>query len=386
MCDDCRLPLNRTRRSVLGAVGLPVMLSVWRAAARQRDLPPPVEVAEGLRIIPRAGWAEAMPQLWAPGGEDVKFLLVHHTAGSNDDSEDGVVDHIRSAYRLHTGPEKGWPDVCYNFFIDRFGRVWEGRAGSLEGAVMVDATGGSQGFAQLVCLLGDFTEVMPSDSAVDALKRTLAWLANRHGLDTTPGSTTEFISRGSNKWPAGQTVKAAIISGHRDMSSTACPGDTFYPYVHDSLQVDVQALRAAEPSASTAPPTSAAPASTLPPIAPTDPPTTAGPVVSSTSVALTDSSPSTSAAGQPPVRSSSHGRSGVLVAGTALAAGSAGVAAWVFWRRLRAGQASRPPHVDVRGAAELEASPTVDPLLQQSIDRSSVDGIGGENRLDGLDT
>jgi hypothetical protein len=39
-----------------------------------------------------------------------------------------------------------------------------------------------------------------------------------------PQVTATFTSRGSNRWPAGATVKAATISGHRDTSQTACPG------------------------------------------------------------------------------------------------------------------------------------------------------------------
>ncbi len=113
--------------------------------------------------------------------------------------------------------------------------MFEARAGSLGGAVVADATGGSQGFAQLVCLLGDFTNTMPSNEAITSLTRVLAWLADRHGVATTPGSIVSFISRGSNKWPAGTEVTAATISGHRDMSETTCPGDTFYPFVRDAL-------------------------------------------------------------------------------------------------------------------------------------------------------
>jgi len=40
--------------------------------------------------------------------------------------------------------------------------VWEDRTGSLDGPVMASATGGSQGFAQLVCMVGDFTRVLPT--------------------------------------------------------------------------------------------------------------------------------------------------------------------------------------------------------------------------------
>jgi hypothetical protein len=175
---------------------------------------------------------------------DVRFLLVHHTASSNDYGPDEVTDQIRSFHSFHTGPDKGWPDVAYNFFIDRFGGVWEGRAGSIEGPVRGDATGGSQGFALLCSLIGNHAEAPVSAQATDSLVAVLAWLAERHSLDTTPGATVEFTSRGSNRWPSGATVTAATIAGHRDMSQTACPGDFAYDLLGTQLPTLVTTRRA----------------------------------------------------------------------------------------------------------------------------------------------
>ena len=117
------------------------------------------------------------------GPEDVRFLLVHHTASSNTVPDPRVV--IRQTYAFQTGPEKRWPDVCYHFFIGPDGSVWEGRAGSLDGPVIADATGGNQGYAQLICLIGDFMTVPPrplaaqeSLGALDALPQRS--LRDRH--------------------------------------------------------------------------------------------------------------------------------------------------------------------------------------------------------------
>jgi hypothetical protein len=134
--------------------------------------------------------------------------------------------------------------VAYEFFVGKDGQIYEGRTGSLGGPVMADATGGSQGFAQLVCLLGDFTSVMPSAAALDSLVKVLAWLGDRYGIDTAPGATTTFVSRGSNRFAAGTVVTTTTIAPHRAMSQTACPGDTFYPQV-PGLAAAVEAQRAA---------------------------------------------------------------------------------------------------------------------------------------------
>ena len=132
---------------------------------------------------------------------------------------------IRSVFAFHTGPQKLWADVAYNFFVAPDGSVWEGRAGSLAGAVRADATGGNQGFSQLVCLLGNHVEVAPTAAAQASLVATLAWLAARHGLGVHADSSATFVSRGSNKFRAGTAITTPTISAHRDVTYTACPGD-----------------------------------------------------------------------------------------------------------------------------------------------------------------
>jgi hypothetical protein len=202
-------------------------------------------VAPGLAIMPRDAWGADLPPVRpVPLGETVEFLLVHHTASTNGYAAGAARNVIRSTYSFHTSSAKGWPDVCYEFFVDRYGVVWEGRQGALAGPVVADATGGSQGFAQLVCMVGDFTSVLPTAAAMTSLTRTLAFLADRYGLDTRPGATATFLSRGSQRWRRGVSVTTPTISGHRDMSYTSCPGDAFYPVVHTQLQAMVQAERA----------------------------------------------------------------------------------------------------------------------------------------------
>ena len=212
MCEHCLPQQGLSRRALLGAAGagaLALMTGTPRMAAASA---PSIAVAPGLDIWPRSAWADGRPPLGPIEQEDVRFLLVHHTASSNSYSESGAIDIMRGAYDLHTGPDKGWPDVAYNFFVDRFGRVFEARAGSIDGAVVADATGGSQGFAQLVCIIGNFTSEMPSASALSSAGRVLAWMADRFEIDTRPGSTVDFVSRGSNLWPVGTPVVARVRS------------------------------------------------------------------------------------------------------------------------------------------------------------------------------
>ena len=278
MCELCLPPISRRRvLGLAGAAATAVLLGRPDPAAAARAF----QTGYGIAIEPRSTWAgDSRPVRGELDNEDVEFLLVHHTAGS---SEGDPIQLIRQVYDFHTGPDKGWPDVAYNFFIEPGGRVFEARAGSLQRAVEASATGGSQGFAQLVCLLGDFTSSNPTDAQLRSLNETLAWLADRYALDTSSGATATFTSRGSNKWPAGTQVNAAIISGHREMSATACPGDTFFPYLKDRVQAEVHSLRGGAPgSDSSLVPVPAVPApsptvGTAPAPSPTGAPSTAAP-------------------------------------------------------------------------------------------------------------
>jgi hypothetical protein len=240
------VPHLSRRTFLLGASASALALSLaglptGTAAARQPAL-------TGVAVRPRADWAQGLGptgpmEQEQPG--DVLFLLVHHTASVNGYGPDDVAGQIRGFYALHTGPARNWRDVAYNFFVDRFGVIWEGRAGSLGGPVKPDATGGSQGFAQLCCFIGDHQVEAPTPEARSSMTALLAALANVYAIDTTPGATTSFLSRGSNKWPTGTTVTTATIAGHRDMSLTACPGDAAYGLVRDTFPADVTALLAA---------------------------------------------------------------------------------------------------------------------------------------------
>jgi hypothetical protein len=98
---------------------------------------------------------------------------------------------------------------------------------------MADATGGNQGWAQLVCLLGDFRTTAPTAAAQASLVKVLAWLAGRDLVSVNDGATATFVSRGSNKWPSGSTVTVPTIAGHRDVTATLCPGDALYSLLPD---------------------------------------------------------------------------------------------------------------------------------------------------------
>jgi hypothetical protein len=156
--------------------------------------------------------------------QSVRLLVVHHSDTPNGYAADDVPRILRSIHRFHT-TEKGWPDVAYNFFIDNYGFVWEGRLGSLDRRVVGDATGGNQGYSQLCCFVGDFKKIPPSRLAWVAAEKLLAALADTTKIDTSPTAIASFVSRGSTRLPEGDLAKLRTIEAHRTLSQTTCPGD-----------------------------------------------------------------------------------------------------------------------------------------------------------------
>ena len=308
----------------VGSVAAVPLLS-GRAGAHSPPVP-----ALRVPVYPRREWADGLGPAGPLAREDVRFLLVHHTASGNRYAPDDVPGQLRSFHRLHTSAEKGWPDIAYNFLVDRFGGVWEGRTGSLDGPVRGDATGGSQGFAQLCCFIGDHSTEPPTPEAVRAMTGLLAALADRYDLDTSPGATATVISRGSGRWPAGASLTTATIAGHRDMSQTSCPGDAAYRLVRDVFPAEVTAARVAAAPAVATPPAAAAPVAS---------PSAASPSAASPSAAASSAAAPPAAAPAPPDPSSPVAPV-ALTGGGVLLAGAAGLAAFL---RRRARPAPRSP-------------------------------------------
>jgi hypothetical protein len=204
-------------------------------------------VKYGIAVNDRSMW---VPQKAAkPAGlvveDDVKVLLVHHSDSPNTYKQTAVPGILEGFRQFHMGPEKKWADIAYNFFVDRFGGVWEGRFGSLTSPIIGSASGGNQGHSQLVCLVGNFATEFPSKEMTHSLARVLSALSETYGLDSDPEATSTFVSRGSNRWAEGKKVVTRSIEGHRAMSMTSCPGDAAFE-VLSKIRADVQTLRSSK--------------------------------------------------------------------------------------------------------------------------------------------
>jgi len=181
-------------------------------------------------IISRAQWGaddSLMPcQPDALGG--FKAGVVHHTVNTNTYSSSQAAALVRGIYAFHT-QSRGWCDIGYNFLVDRFGRIYEGRKGSLTGFTMGAQAAGFNAETFGVSVIGDFTSSPFPSAVTGAVARTIAWQADRSAFD--PSSRVVLTSAGSSRYAAGVKVTLPRVVGHRDLNLTECPGDAAYPQV-----------------------------------------------------------------------------------------------------------------------------------------------------------
>ncbi|WP_183095169.1 N-acetylmuramoyl-L-alanine amidase [Nocardioides stalactiti] len=155
----------------------------------------------------------------------IRQVHVHHTVSSNDYARADVPGMIRAMYRYHT-QNLGWSDIGYNFLVDRFGRLWEGRAGGPRRAVRGAHTLGFNHASVGVAAIGNFETARVGKPMIRALVRVAAWKLDTYGGD--PHRTVWVRSNGSDRFRPGRLVELPTIDGHRDTNETACPGGHLY--------------------------------------------------------------------------------------------------------------------------------------------------------------
>ena len=114
--------------------------------------------------------------------------------------------------------------------IDAFGRIWEGRAGGIDMAVLGAQAGGYNAHSMGVAMLGDFMNVVPSRAAINAVEHLLAWKLSLHGVPAIGRATVVVDPADAFYTPfaPGAHVSLPRIAGHRDGDTTDCPGNALY--------------------------------------------------------------------------------------------------------------------------------------------------------------
>lgn len=180
-------------------------------------------------IVTRAAWGadESLRRCGPDYAPALKMAFVHHTVSSNAYDREEADDIIRGIYAYHVKGRK-YCDIAYNFLIDRFGQIYEGRYGGIDQPVIGGHAMGFNTASTGIAAIGTFTSQNPPRKVVSAYKRLLAWRLDV--AHVRPSGVTVMTSGGgsSQKFERGEEVTLPVISGHRDTGLTECPGGKLY--------------------------------------------------------------------------------------------------------------------------------------------------------------
>ncbi|MGO1182525.1 MAG: N-acetylmuramoyl-L-alanine amidase [Micrococcaceae bacterium] len=199
-------------------------------------------------IVTRNQWGAN--ELWAVDSAQspkLDAMYIHHTAGTNNYTAAQAYQQIRAIYSYHA-QTLDWGDIGYQFLVDRFGTIYEGRRGALTSLPIGAQAGGFNTNTIGISAMGNFDVAQPPVVMVEAMQKVLAWQGYRHGLKAN--SNTQLTSRAtpgsSAKYSSGTKVTVPVILGHRDTNSTACPGRYLYPKLSSMRTTVAQRIANAE--------------------------------------------------------------------------------------------------------------------------------------------
>jgi hypothetical protein len=196
----------------------------WRPRAK------PAQTPGQPAIQPRSAWdptGKSCPPRVAPQYGDVQVAFVHHTVSLNDYDAADVPSIILGICRFHRN-SNGWNDIGYNFLVDKFGTLWEGRAGGMDQPVVGAQAQGFNSQSTGIANIGTFDDIPETDAALNSMAALIRWKLPLTGAPTA--GTTQLVSAGGsdNRYPPGARVTLNRVSGHRDVDATDCPGGMLY--------------------------------------------------------------------------------------------------------------------------------------------------------------
>jgi uncharacterized protein with LGFP repeats len=207
-------------------------------------------------MITRADWgADRYCRPRAPSEEgQVKAVFVHHTATANSYSASDGRSIVLGICRYHRDTN-GWDDIGYNFLVDKYGQIYEGRNGGVRRANVGAQAQGWNAQSTGIANIGTFDSSGQSSAGLRALDRLITWKLEVH--HTPLGGRVTLTSAGgsTNRYPEGRRVTFDRISGHRDGNLTDCPGDALYgqlPRLRRAVESDSDTTPPAPPQNLTA--------------------------------------------------------------------------------------------------------------------------------------
>ena len=224
--------LNRARETINAA-----FISVASTPVAQAIAPKP-------RIVKRSGWGADLadggcPPRGPPEYGTVQAAVIHHTVNANDYTPEEAPSIVLGICRFHVYGN-GWNDIGYNALVDRYGTLYEGRAGGLKRPVVGAQAQGFNSETTSIASIGDHTSEAPTPLAQGSIIRFLAWkMAVNRAYPVT--DMVQLTSGGGpeSRYAAGTVITVPRIIGHTTLGLTACPGGAMIPLI-PQIQTAVQ--------------------------------------------------------------------------------------------------------------------------------------------------
>ncbi|XP_077999532.1 peptidoglycan recognition protein-like [Glandiceps talaboti] len=153
-----------------------------------------------VRVVSRNEWGARTPSQKSNMMVPVAYTFIHHTVSSTCHAIETCKSVVRGVQNNHMDT-KGWNDIGYSFLIGQDGNAYEGRGWGVQGA----HTYGYNNRAHGISFIGNFDNQLPNQLAINATKALI-----KCGVDR------------------GYIKENYSLLGHRDVASTACPGNALY--------------------------------------------------------------------------------------------------------------------------------------------------------------
>jgi uncharacterized protein with LGFP repeats len=199
-------------------------------------------------ITPRALWGAdnpdgGCPPRGAPELGGAAAAVIHHTVNANDYTPEEAPGIVLGICRFHVYGN-GWNDIGYNALVDRFGTLYEGRAGGLKKPIVGAQAQGFNSATTSIASIGDHSTELPTPETQRSIIQFLAWrMAAIRALPVRTYPVTgpvQLTSAGGSqsRYPAGAVVTVPRIVGHLTLGLTSCPGtiDPLIPTIRAAVQ------------------------------------------------------------------------------------------------------------------------------------------------------
>ncbi|CAF2385344.1 unnamed protein product [Rotaria sp. Silwood2] len=151
-------------------------------------------------IVTRSQWGARAAKSRTAMTTPVQYVVIHHTTGGTCTTKSDCITKMKGFQNYHMD-SNGWDDIGYSFLVGEDGNIYEGRGWTYVGAHTYGYNSKSIG----ISVIGDYSSRKPNAGAINAVKALIKCGVSR-----------------------GYIRSNYILRGHRDLDSTACPGNAFY--------------------------------------------------------------------------------------------------------------------------------------------------------------